>query len=97
MKRSLDKRKELKRAMQDGETITAVAERFSVSRPTVLEELKRGLTKEGYANRKYEGYCVGDAILNYWIEKSGDTEPGETIIEMLKANERRKHETINNQ
>lgn len=94
MKWTLNRRKELKRAMQDGETITAVAERLSVSRPTVLEELKRGLTKEGYANREYAGYCVGDAILNYMIEKTGDKDPGETIIELLQANERRKNETI---
>ena len=96
MKWTLEKRRALQRGVQAGMTVTALAEVFSVSRPTVIEELKRGVSKERFANKDYTGYDIGEAILNYLTEKTGDEEQGETIIELLKANERRRSETIHN-
>lgn len=93
MKWTHSKRKALQRGLQSGMTITALAEELSVSRPTILEEIKRGVTSECYAAKDYKGYSVGDAILNYMIEKTGDSEPGIAIAEMLHAYERRKDET----
>ena len=93
MKWTHEKRKALQHGLQNGMTISALAESFSVSRPTILKEVKRGVTKENFRAKDYTGYCPGAATLNYLIEKTGDKEPGLTIAEMLHAYERRKRET----
>lgn len=73
-------RLELENYLKQGYTISAIANKIHLTRPTVLEEVKRGLSDEEYSERRYNQYRANKAHLMALFEDV----PQEDIKDVLK-------------
>lgn len=73
-------RLKLEQYLKQGYTISYITNKFHLTRPTVLEEVKRGLTDEEYDERRYNQYRAYRAHLMELFEDV----PQEDINDVLK-------------
>lgn len=73
-------RLELEQYLKDGYKISFISEKMNRSRPTILEEVKRGITEDEYKERRYNQYRAAKAHLSVMFEDV----PTEDIADVLK-------------
>lgn len=91
MKRSSwnrDSRLELERLLKQGYTISYIASKMKVSRPTILDEVKHGITEDEYNERRYNQYRANKAHLLALFEDVPEDEIRDVLKE-LQAEARR--------
>lgn len=67
--KDLERRKELKLLIDEGLSLIVIAEQLDISYPTLLREIKLGLTEEELKNRQYIKYDITRALYNSAIKE----------------------------
>lgn len=75
-------RLELEQLLKQGYTISSIASKMNISRPTVLDEVKRGTTEDEYAERRYNQYRANKAHLLALFEDVPENEIKDVLDEL---------------
>ena len=75
-------REQLKFVLSEGLLPTHIVKDFNISRPTLLKELKRGLTEDEYIEKRYIKYLPVRALKEEINEVFG-----EDVLSYIKSNE----------
>mgnify|MGYP000494500325 FL=1 len=79
---TIQMREQLKFVLSEGLLPTHIVKDFNISRPTLLKELKRGLTEDEYMEKRYIKYLPVRALKEEINEVFG-----EDVFSYIKSNE----------
>lgn len=79
---TIQMREQLKFVLSEGLLSTHIVKDFNISRPTLLKELKRGLTEDEYIEKRYIKYLPVRALKEEINEVFG-----EDVLSYIKSNE----------
>lgn len=79
---TIQMREQLKFVLSEGLLPTHIVKDFNISRPTLLKELKRGLTEDEYIEKRYIKYLPVRALKEEINEVFG-----EDVLSYIKSNE----------